>query len=221
MILNGDWVLDAAALASSILQCQVDNPYHEETKFCIWFGSTKDWGSCWLKTCVLFSQVHLWLMMCLVDYHAKSTIDACADVGLWLYRWATCLHWSGTYQQHWKLHSGVVMSLWLGTKSMLQLLHIPRSQWPYLILFHCDVLQKVLFDEAICEENQATTALLYSISSTQVLLYMHFSSNGSFVLDSLVALKTCCLEVAQLLFIFLVCLGFDSGPPAFTRHLED
>jgi len=29
-------------------------------------------------------------------------------------------------------------------------------------------IQKVLFDEAICEENQATTALLYSISSTQV-----------------------------------------------------
>jgi hypothetical protein len=28
-------------------------------------------------------------------------------------------------------------------------------------------IQKVLFDEAICEENQATTALLYSISSTQ------------------------------------------------------
>ncbi len=83
------------------------------------------------------------------------------------------------------------------------------------------MLQKVLFDEAICEENQATTALLYSISSTQVLLYMHFSSNGSFVLDNLVALKTCCLEVAQLLFIFLVCLGFDSGPQAFTRHLED
>jgi hypothetical protein len=25
-------------------------------------------------------------MMCLVDYHAKSTIDACADIGLWLYR---------------------------------------------------------------------------------------------------------------------------------------
>jgi hypothetical protein len=83
------------------------------------------------------------------------------------------------------------------------------------------VLQKVLFDEAICEENQATTALLYSISSTQVLPYMHFSSNGSFVLDNLVALKTCCLEVAQLLFIFLVCLGFYSGPQAFTRHLED
>jgi hypothetical protein len=82
-------------------------------------------------------------------------------------------------------------------------------------------IQKVLFDEAICEENQATTALLYSISSTQVLLYMHFSSNGSFVLDNLVALKICCLEVAQLLFIFLVCLGVDSGPPAFTRHLED
>jgi hypothetical protein len=82
------------------------------------------------------------------------------------------------------------------------------------------VLQKVLFDEAICEENQATTALLYSISSTQVLFYMHFSSNGNFVLDNSVSL-TCCLEVAQLLFIFLVCLGFDSGPPAYTRHLED
>lgn len=126
MILNGDWVLDAAALASSILQCQVDNPYHEETKFCIWFGSAKDWGSCWLKTCVLFSQVHWWLMMCLVDYHAKSTIDACADIGLWLYRWATCLHWSGTYQQHWKLHSGMVMSLWLGTKSMLSIASYSR-----------------------------------------------------------------------------------------------
>jgi hypothetical protein len=81
-------------------------------------------------------------------------------------------------------------------------------------------IQKVLFDEAICEENQATTALLYSISSTQVLFYMHFSSNGSFVLDNSVSL-TCCLEVAHLLFIFLVCLGFDSGPPAYTRHLED
>jgi hypothetical protein len=73
MILNGDWVLDAAALASSILQCQV-------------FGC--------IGEPLVFIEVAL----------TNNTENS---------------------------------------------------------------IQKVLFDEAICEENQATTALLYSISSTQ------------------------------------------------------